>query len=484
MHTKFFMRLFVSMVALTAMLTQAGAAMADSVVGATAGIQVQNLDSGENQIDGQLVDQTGAVVKTWSEKIPGSSSKTYASLDAVGQSSAFNGSAIISSGKPVAAIVNLTAASGNGIREQASYGGVSNVAPELTMPLIVKNNGGRINDTKFNVQNASSGDVSVTITYVPASAGNTGCKQTATIKKGSSKTFDQKTDSDYTGCSGTGLGDKFVGSAKIVATGGNIAAAALQGSTINLTAYTGFSSGSLNPVFPLVQEFNNSNVTGIQIANLGSQNTDVTVSYSPTPGNGTACSEKQTILAGSSATFALVAFAQTNAGEDCVDKAKFVGAARVSVNSASQPLVAVVNQSNTNRGFASAYGSFDPAKGTAKVSLPLIIDSNGGFKNTSGYSIANVGNAAVNITCVYSAFNSFTPTSDTENNVAPGASMVRFNSTLGQNDGVYVGSATCTATGSGETKIVGVVNQSPSVAVNPAGTAAGDGSLTYEGFNQ
>jgi len=483
MRTKFSMRLFVSMVALTAMLTQAGAAMADSVVGATAGIQVQNLDSAENQIDGQLVDQTGAVVKTWTEKIPGSSSKTYASLDAVGQTSAFNGSAIISSGKPVAAIVNIAAASGSGARVVASYGGVSSVSSELTMPLIMKNNGGKINDTKFNVQNASAGDVSVTITYVPSNAGNTGCKQTATIKKGSSRTFDQRTDSDYTGCSGTGLGDKFVGSAKVVATGGNIAAAALQASTINLLSYTGFSSGSLNPVFPLINSFNNGNVTGIQIANLGTQNTDVTVSYTPTPGNGTACTEKQTIVAGSSATFALAAFDKTNADENCIDQTKFVGAARVTVNSTSQPLVAVVNQTNNAKGFGSAYGAFDPAKATAKVSLPLIIDSNGGFKNTSGISIANVGNSAVSITCVYSAFNGNTPAADTENNVAPGGSMVRFNSNL-VSDGAYVGSATCTATGSGETKIVGVVNQSAGVAVNPAGVKAGDGATTYEGFNQ
>jgi len=73
-------------------------------------------------------------------------------------------------------------------------------------------------------------------------------------------------------------------------------------------AYTGFMAGSPNPVMPLVNANNNGYVTGIQIQNIGTQPTDVTLSYTPSAA-GSACTETQTIPAGQSKTFALAAFA-------------------------------------------------------------------------------------------------------------------------------------------------------------------------------
>ncbi len=116
--------------------------------------------------------------------------------------------------------------------------------------------------------------------------------------------------------------------------------------------------------------------------------------------------------------------------------------------------------------------------------MPLIMDFNGKFRLFTGISVVNVGNAAVNITCVYSTQGGVTPTPDSATNVAPGGSLVVVhNNKLHAGTTPYVGSADCTATGSGETKIVGVVNQSPALLTAADGAIAGDRLLTYEGFS-
>lgn len=486
-------RLMVTALAIGTIATEAVSVRADSISGATAGVQVQNLDANPATLSFQAVDQQGNVVKNFTDptQVPGNSSRTYFPLDTIGLTSSFNGSLVVSSDKAVAAIANINATSGNGVPVAASYDGVSGGAASLTLPLIQKNNGAKKFDTTFNVQNAGQANTTVTVTYIPAGAGNgnTGCTQTATIKPGSSATFNQNSDTNYSGCAGLApAGGKFVGSAKVDATGGvNIAAAVLEASQINLLAYTGFTpnQASTGPTFPLVNANNNGNQTGIQIANQGTQDTDVTVSYTPSPNSGTACTEKQTIKAGSSTTFALIAFANNSLGaaENCADGAKFVGSGTVTVNSTNQPLVAVINQTNNNKGFGSAYGSFNTTTATDKVSMPLILDFNGKFHVFTGISVVNVGKDPVNITCTYSTQGGVTPTPDSANNVASGGALVVVhNNKLHKGTTPYVGSADCVATGSGEKKIVGVVNQTPDL-LNVGGAPAGDKLLTYEGFS-
>jgi len=486
------MRFMFTALTLGAVMLQVSSVQADTISGATAGIQVQNLAATGATVSLQAIDQAGTVVKNFTDptQIPANSSRTYFPLDTIGVTGPFNGSLIISSNQALAAIANITAVSGANVPVAASYGGISGGAPSLTLPLIMKNNGARKFDTQFGVQNAGATDTTVTVKYIPASSGNAGCQQTAVVKPGASATFNQNSDANYTGCAGlAGADGRFVGSATVESTGSiNLAAAVLQASQINLLAYTGFTSGqaSTSPVFPLINANNNGNQTGIQIANLGTQSTDVTISYKASPGTGTDCTEKQTIPAGASTTFALSAFVNNSLGanENCADGVRFVGAGTVTVNSANQPLVAVVNQTNSSKGTGSAYNSFNATTSTSKVSLPLIVDNNGKFKLFTGISVVNVGNAAVNISCVYSTQNNNTPAPSSASNVAPGSALVvNHNNALRGANASYVGSADCTATGSGETKIVGVVNQSPALLVAADGAAAGDRLLTYEGFS-
>ena len=142
-----------------------------------------------------------------------------------------------------------------------------------------------------------------------------------------------------------------------------------------------------------------------------------------------------------------------------------MGSAKVTANSASQPLVAVVNQLNSGAKKGASYGGFDPAAGTAKVSMPLVMARNSSWY--TGVTVQNVGSSSTAVTLMYSdGSGPYTQT------IAAGASwVVDQNSHFG---GTFVGSATFEAGTGG--KIIAVCNE-----LNP--TLPGDAFLVYEGFN-
>jgi len=400
------------------------------------GFQVQNLGTGQATITVTYYNQDGSVAASQTDTIALGGSVTYFPLTAVADG--FNGSVVISSDQPVAAIANEL---GNGSDFGASYAGFDAGATTVNLPLIMRNNGGF--NTWFNVQNAGTTTAHVTVTYTPGIAGSA-ATETASIEPGAAHTFDQ--------AGNTNLGTRFVGSAKITSDQPVVATVNQVGAT-TLLAYDGFTAGALKPAFPLVNALNAGYITGIQIMNIGTMSTDVTVQYKAGVA-GTDTSETKTIPAGSSVTFALSHFT-----------ARFVGSGQVSTNSANQPLVAVVNQLNSAARKAASYGSFDPAGATDKVSAPLVMARNSGWY--TGTTVQNVGTAATTVTITYSG----SAVTDSRS-LAPAESWV-----ISQNSAFaskYVGSATLTASGSG--KIIAVVNE-----LNAG--LSGDAFLVYEGFS-
>jgi hypothetical protein len=412
-----------------------------TVVGATpstysSGFQVANQSASTATINIQYVNQSGVVANTVTDTIPGNSSKTYFPI---GAAPGFNGSVVISSDQPVAAIANLL---GNGFAYGASYESFSEGAPTVSLPLIMKGNSGF--NTWFNVQNASSpggADVNVSISYA-----NTTCTETRTIKAGAAYTFNQATN--------TCLPTPYVGAATVTATGGNIVATVVQTGPNTLFAYNGFTGGSTNPVMPLVQANNAGYWTGIQVQNTGAASTNITVSYVP-GSTGSACTQSATIAAGASATF----FACSN-----LSVARFIGGASVTANSANQPLVAIVNQLNSAAGKGAAYNAFAPAGATSKVNFPLIMRDNSGF--FTGFNVYNAGAAAANVTCTFTGTGAPAPVSG---NVPAGGTLTAIQGGAGR----YVGSVICSATGG---SLLGVANQ--------LGSGAGDNLFAYGGFNE
>jgi hypothetical protein len=403
------------------------------------GFQVQNLGTAQANITVTYYNQDGSVAASVADTIAAGGSKTYYPLTAVPDG--FNGSVVITSDQPVAAIANEL---GNAGAYGASYAGFSAGATEVNLPLIMRANGGF--DTWFNVQNAGTADANVTVTYTPGAHG-TPYTEMATIKPGAAHTFDQ--------AGLTALGTRFVGSAKVTSNQPVVATCNQVGPT-TLLAYDGFTGGSMMPSFPLVNALNAGYVTGIQIMNIGTASTDVTVSYTPSIA-GAPSSETQSIAAGASATFALRHFT-----------ARFVGSGAVTVNSASQPLVAVVNQLNTGANKGAAYGGFDPATATDKVSFPLAMANNptpGAYYTAT--TVQNVGTTTTTVTISYSG-----STATQSQTLAPGESWPVAQTT--HFAGRYVGSATVTASGGG--LIIGMCNE-----LNPM--VGGDAFLVYEGFN-
>jgi hypothetical protein len=246
-------------------------------------------------------------------------------------------------------------------------------------------------------------------------------------------------------------------------------AAVIQESNKIIFAYTGFrdTDASTTPVFPLVNANNANYITGIQIQNAGTAATDVTLSYTPTPGNGAACTETQTIQPSSSATFALAAFNATapSPGSNCAKGAKFIGSAQVTANSTSQPLVGIGNQLLPNVN-GEAYVSFSAAVDAGEtVVMPLIMDRNSGY--FTGFNVQNVGGSTVTVNCTFQN-NARVVTKS----LAPGEALNDLQ--LNQLADKYVGSATC-AGGPGA-QLVAVVNQLKSGTV--------DNFLVYEGVKQ
>jgi hypothetical protein len=403
----------------------------------TSGFQVQNLAASEATVVLTYYDQAGGVVASVDDTVPASGSKTYFPLNAVPDG--FNGSVVISSNQPLAAITNVI---GDSFSAAAAYEGFDQGSTSLLLPLLMQDNAGY--NTWFNVQNTGSIDANVDVAYSDGTS-----VLDVIIAPGASHTFDQ-----------TGETHSLNVFSAVVTSDQPVAASVIEESSSIMFAYSGFTGGTTNPVLPLINANNSGYVTGVQIQNGGASDTSVTVSYTPSTA-GTACEETQTIPAGASRTFALLAF-NSGANSDCVPLALFVGSAQVTANSMSQPLVAIVNQLGAVNG--EAYSGYDAATANTTAVMPLIMDSNGGY--FTGFNVMNVGAASTDVNCTFT--NTSYTVSDT---LAAGEALTALQA--GQIAPGYVGSGTCTSTGE---SIVAVVNE-----LGASNTA--DQLLVYNGIN-
>lgn len=381
------------------------------------------------------------------DTIPGDSGAVYFPIPNI--PAGFSGSLVVSSDRDVAAIANIVCSD---FSAGGSYNAGTGGSTSVKLPLLFKDNSGF--DTQFSVQNAGASDANVTVNYSDGTSA-----PVATIPPGAAKVYDQRTETH----------PDAIFAAEVTSDGEPILAAALQESSDIIFAYTGAATaGVTDPVFPLVNANNANYITGVQVQNAGTSDTDVTLSYTPSAA-GTACTETQTVPAGDSTTFALAVFSGNPAGitTTCINGERFIGSAQVTANSTSQLLVGLVNQllPGTN---GEAYGSFSSDDATNTVVMPLIMDRNSGY--FTGINVMNVGSSDATVDC------SFTDTDYAiSESLAPGEALTAIQQ--GQIADGYIGAGTCTTTGNSAGKIVATVNQ-----LN--GAAAGDQLLVYEGINR
>ena len=252
------------------------------------GIQVQNLGTGTANITLTFYNSAGgAPAGSTNDTIAAGGSKTYFPVPVV--TAGFNGSAVISSDQPVAAIMNLL---GNSGAYAGSATGLTAGSTSVSLPLIMRANSGF--DTWLNVQNAGTVDTTVTISYKPGSVGSA-TTETALIKAGAAHTFDQSTN--------TALGAKFIGSATVTTNNSQPIVAVVnqvgKATSKTLLTYDGFGPGSTSVTLPLVMANNAGFFTGIGVQNVGNASTSVTIDYGPnTAGSFNPANETVTLAAG------------------------------------------------------------------------------------------------------------------------------------------------------------------------------------------
>ena len=428
------------------------------------GINIQNLNSTTTAnislsyyASGNSDGTGGGLVTSVNDTIAGGGVKNYFPLNVPGP---FSGSLVISSDQPAATVTNI----GNStLSALDAYNGSSSGSTTVNLPILHYNNSGFY--SWYSVQNAGSSTATVSIDY---SSNGVGVDKTIQVAPSASVTVYQNTEGSIHGSV------KFF--AATLTSAQPIVVSVLQENPNNVFAYTGFNSGSTLPVMPTINMNNSGYFTGTQIYNLGSSSTNVTVTY--TAGLfGSNCAETQTIPAKSMVVFTTAAFQGTVAGENCVAGQRFVGGGAVTTNSASQPLVIVVNQLHSpDFHNGASYGGFDPASATNTVYMPTIMERNSGWY--TAFNLTNVGSATTFVKCTFAG------TSVTQDSGTAGilAGQALTFTQLNQIADHYIGSSVCkTYTNNTYTtvdpngKIVSVVNE-----LGPGGP---DNLLSYEGIN-
>lgn len=320
-------------------------------------------------------------------------------------------SAVVSSDRPVAVIVNQqTAQPGLPYMAStppfASYTGFESGSAQLTLPEIMYNWYGYY--TEFFVQNVGSDSAAVTVTYYPGLAGNSGVTENANIAQYASHQFSQKNMSSLGAPSGTYAG-RFIGSAVISATQPIVAVVNEHNEGAKkLFTYNGFSSGSTDLVCPSILRGHYRWYTSLSVANPNlSQTAHVTITYYadtqyslPESLRGTQVVKTFTIDPGK----ALTRYDGTGASptndpslSDLTSFTRFFGTVRIQSNI---PVVAKVNQENDG-GNAEAYNCVDATTASKKVVVPLI---QADFYNFyTSLTIQNMASSAGTITITYTS---------------------------------------------------------------------------------
>jgi hypothetical protein len=193
--------------------------------------------------------------------------------------------------------------------------------------------------TGAQVQNVTGSSVNVTFT-VKAGTSTYG-PYTRTIAAGASETF-------YAPSLSPSIPAGTVGSATITSTGNVVAVVNDKGSengVDRVTTYACFGGGSTTINAPLAKEFAGGNTTGIQVQNVGTANTKVTLAYKATNGSALTIRSNAEIAPGQSITAWGVSSASSE-WQVLSSSGSMTGTVNGVVITADQPVVAIANESS------------------------------------------------------------------------------------------------------------------------------------------
>lgn len=448
---------------------------------ALAGVQVQNLSSSQtanvqiayyNQ-DGSLAQAASGMQNPQSLQIPAGQSQTvFGNTMAV--ATGFNGSAVVSSDQPVAAITNLLTTDSTGANAgNEAYDGVGAPSSPANVPLLQFNNGqnAQTNST-LTIQNASTNATTVTVTLAAASS----TYPSITTKQSSySLAASGSVSLSLSDLNGLASGQRWVGSAVVSSTGNTPLAVEVNQSDAfhnELLAYDGSGAGSSFVYAPLI-ETNHSKTydyfTGFQVQNTNASASETVYLYLNTiPSSCGAAGYVDTQSLNPGASYTWFPVPGTTSVPD------FLGSATACTPSGT--LIGVVNEvtgaSAQIQNQGSTYQAFNDIAATAAVAMPLVENNHSGYY--TGQQIQYVGQGSQTVYIYQGGVPSTgcgtgSPSASTA--LSSGQSVTWF-PLPGLAQGPAVSATACVASGS----IVGIVHE-----IVPS--AAGDNSFAYEGFN-
>ncbi len=400
----------IMVVVLTLLLSVAGitAAFAQDAVdnipgsGWWTGTQIQNVGDSTATVTISSYSSTDPTKDAVTSAIPinKDASKTFLPSDLNLGSGEFQGSATVSSDKPLRAIVNTTnlLAAGYGVRgglAAGQYQGVNVPAAELSFPLAKNDHAGKT--TSFYIQNAGGGAATATAEF--KFPGGNCTIVTASIAPNRMAVVSPATNPACGKGTNTGLG-----SLKVTSTQ-PLAGVVLEHKTVEnpatiLQATRGFAPADADTkaFAPIIKSLWVNRFTGLQIQNAGAANINVTVTYKGAAG---ACagqtynSTKNGLTPSESVTFVHL----TDAVYGNPMPANCLAAATVD---ATGPIVAIVNEAytpaflsgggNGGRQEATTYSAFPNSAGTQKVSAPLYKENS--YLKGTGIQVQNIGGAS------------------------------------------------------------------------------------------
>lgn len=355
-------------------------------------------------------------------------------------------SGVVSCDQQVAAVVNYSdATSGTAFAGVAS----ENAASTLYAPGIYSNFYSF--SSNIYVQNAGSTAASGVVSiFAPGSTTPAATQSFTGLAPNASKLIDQN--------GITGLAQNVAYSALITGTGNlaaevNIYGLTGTGTAKQLYSYNPVTGGSTTAYAPIIMNAYYGFNTSLAIQNLGTSSTAYTVTY------GTGQQQTGTLQQNSS-----VSLYTPDSG---VPAGSLTGA---TVQSDGQPIVLLVNESNTTQR-ASSYIGFPAGSGTLKISAPIIMKNYYNFETS--VTCQNLGASVATMSISYA---SNTGTQTASGPVDPGKTTLFYQ---GSDGNVSDGITSATITSSQPT--VCVVTEGATNALN---STANDYQYTYNGINQ
>ncbi|MBI3964179.1 MAG: hypothetical protein HY329_00980, partial [Chloroflexi bacterium] len=366
-----------------------------------------------------------------------------------GVTEGFNGAVVITSNTPIVVIANqLSQDTG----QSGSYNGVSAVGKSVYVPAVQR--GGEGGHTSLYIQNAGSAATSrLSVKFFRVNESAPVLTRTlSAVPAGAAVELAQGGLTD--------LPDGFRGSA-VVESDQDLAVVVNQSNGKSLLASSGRPTGSASLYGPLVMNNNGGFNSAVQVQNVGTAATPVTINVRNARTGAALPAQTRTLAPGAATSGPMSELA----GSD-----RLVGSVVVSAASGGS-IIGVVNQVNAGSNQGSAYSLF--SGGSSSLVAPLVQTANSGWN--SGFQVQNIGtsNATVTLNVVDTGRNPVA-VPDATQTLAPGQSFTWFPITsLGTR---MVGAAT--VTGSEGSVLVGVANQLNQDA------GAVDYFMTYEAVSQ